>query len=158
MSEGGAVINMDVALCLIRGAAKSGWNLVDPADTSGACKVTTEVYDLLEVGDSKYRLAGICQHDDLLQWKVDKQAALVRLDGVLTEAPLEFHLAYLQVLRDSDVESLVQGLNKWRELHLNCQTNMPASKPTVQELTPSPNKKVCRKLDAQVSDPMEPTA
>lgn len=54
VSEGGAVINMDVALCLVRGAAKSRWTLVDSADTSGACKVTNEVYDLLRVGDSKW--------------------------------------------------------------------------------------------------------
>ena len=54
VSEGGAVINMDVALCLVRGAAKSRWTLVDSADTSGACKVTTEVYDLLRVGDRKW--------------------------------------------------------------------------------------------------------
>ena len=135
---------------LVKGAAKTKWELLDKSNDKGLCRVTTPVLDVVSKTSEEYHITGICKAEDLLSYKFDRKTVLARLDMAL--GPKEFRIASLQSIVDKP--ALPAALLKWHELYVEANSQKK-SKSTVagmvQELEPSPRKKLCRRLEAQLS-------
>ena len=148
--EGQLIMGVHSVIVLVQGATKTKWELLDRTNDKGLCRVTTTVLDVVSKSTEEFQITGICKADDLLNYKFDKKIVLARLDMVL--APKEFRIASLQTI---DIKPAVPAtLLKWHELYLeaNSQKKTKATmEGMVQELQPSPHKKLCRRLEAQLS-------
>ena len=169
------------AVSIVKGTKKSTWSLVDPQDQDGACKVSTEarissvlyngvetveifcssaacvlirrqVADLMEDGENRYMLHGFCKGADLLSYKFDKQAAVVR---ILSCAEDGFVISDVKVVPEASAANIVASFGVWSSILMAAEERDPKRPAELLEnLTPSPNnaKRVCRQLNRNLTD------
>ena len=115
--------------------------------------MTTVVKDLLSKGSETFTLTGVCEADDLLKYKFDRNTVIATIDQVFT-AQKEYRVSWLQLVPEKEVDNLQQGLLGWQQLHyaISGLKTTATSSSIATELGPSPNKKLCRRLEMQLSE------